>query len=452
MDPTRRLVFVGGGHAHLLSLTRADELVRAGAEVVLVAPDRYHYYSGMGPGLLSGRYRPADARFDVEALVTARGGRFLRGRVVRIDPSARRLELEGGAALEYDLASFNTGSRVAAERIPGAAEHAVPVKPIENLEQVRAELLGRPAGAECRLLVIGGGPAGVELAGNAWALARAHGLRLRVTLAEGAGRLLAGLPPRAGRLAAAALAQRGVEVRAGFRLAALDRSVARGAGGEEIGFDLALLASGVVPHPLYAESDLPTGPGGGLLVDDHLRCVGHPELFGGGDGVSLASRPLDRVGVYAVRQAPVLFRNLLASLTGRPLQVFRPQRRYLLILNLGDGTGLLVWGPVVVRARWALAWKHHLDTSFTARFHPSPPLTPEAAMRFTDLFHPVTEQTADAARAWLEEQPPGSYTLLDVRQPEEYEQGHLPGAVLIPVAELADRLGELDPAKPVLAY
>lgn len=73
-------------------------------------------------------------------------------------------------------------------------------------------------------------------------------------------------------------------------------------------------------------------------------------------------------------------------------------------------------------------------------------------MRFTDLFHPVTEQTADAARAWLEEQPPGSYTLLDVRQPEEYEQGHLPGAVLIPVAELADRLGELDPAKPVLAY
>jgi hypothetical protein len=63
------------------------------------------------------------------------------------------------------------------------------------------------------------------------------------------------------------------------------------------------------------------------------------------------------VGVYAVREAPVLCHNLLASLGGRPLRRFRPRRRFLLILNLGDGTGLLTWGPFSWHSRLAFRLK-----------------------------------------------------------------------------------------------
>lgn len=73
-------------------------------------------------------------------------------------------------------------------------------------------------------------------------------------------------------------------------------------------------------------------------------------------------------------------------------------------------------------------------------------------MRFSDLFSHVKTTDADAGRKWLEERPEGSYTLLDVREPEEYEQGHIPGALLIPLSELPDRLNEIDGQKPVLAY
>jgi rhodanese-related sulfurtransferase len=59
---------------------------------------------------------------------------------------------------------------------------------------------------------------------------------------------------------------------------------------------------------------------------------------------------------------------------------------------------------------------------------------------------------AEEARKRLEEEPPGSYTVLDVREPQEYEEGHIPGARLIPLSELPDRLSEIDPQKPVLAY
>jgi rhodanese-related sulfurtransferase len=69
-----------------------------------------------------------------------------------------------------------------------------------------------------------------------------------------------------------------------------------------------------------------------------------------------------------------------------------------------------------------------------------------------DLFSRTKTMEADEARQWMEGRPAESFTLLDVRQPEEYERGHLPGAVLIPLPELEKRRGEIDPEKPVLAY
>jgi rhodanese-related sulfurtransferase len=69
-----------------------------------------------------------------------------------------------------------------------------------------------------------------------------------------------------------------------------------------------------------------------------------------------------------------------------------------------------------------------------------------------DYFKPVSTMTAGEVRAFLRERSPESYNLIDVRQPGEYEVGHLPGARLIPIAELADRLGELDRSKPTITY
>jgi len=74
-------------------------------------------------------------------------------------------------------------------------------------------------------------------------------------------------------------------------------------------------------------------------------------------------------------------------------------------------------------------------------------------MKFMDRLRGVQSLDADEAREWMGSRQEGAYTLLDVRQPEEYEQvGHLPGAVLIPLPELPDRLAELDRTKPILAY
>ena len=73
-------------------------------------------------------------------------------------------------------------------------------------------------------------------------------------------------------------------------------------------------------------------------------------------------------------------------------------------------------------------------------------------MGVLDYFKSVPTMTAEEARKFLSERKPDEYNLVDVRQPKEYENDHIPGANLIPMAELSDRLGEIDPAKPTVVY
>lgn len=73
-------------------------------------------------------------------------------------------------------------------------------------------------------------------------------------------------------------------------------------------------------------------------------------------------------------------------------------------------------------------------------------------MKWKAFFNPVGSMDPGEARAYITAHQEGNYTLLDVRQPREYEENRIPGATLIPLPQLSDRLRELDPEKPVLAY
>ncbi len=73
-------------------------------------------------------------------------------------------------------------------------------------------------------------------------------------------------------------------------------------------------------------------------------------------------------------------------------------------------------------------------------------------MSLLDYFKPVSTWSAEKVRQFLKEKNPEEYNLVDVRTPREYEGGHLPGARLIPVGEVANRLSELDPDKPTIVY
>ena len=139
----------------------------------------------------------------------------------------------------------------------------------------------------------------------------------------------------------------------------------------EVTFDLALLSWGIRPSRLFCDSGLPTGKDGGLLVNTFLQSVAHPEIFGGGDCISFEKQPLDKVGVYAVRQNPILYRNLMAALEDRALETFQPQDVYLLIYNLGNNTGIFCRRNRVFKGRLIFYLKDYIDRKFMRKFQVS---------------------------------------------------------------------------------
>jgi NADH dehydrogenase FAD-containing subunit len=373
----KHLVLVGGGHAHLTVLSLIHDYTARGHRVTLVSPTPFHYYSGMGPGLLGGLYRPEECRFPVRAMAEAGGGTFVEDAVARVDPHRRILILASGGELPYDVASFNTGSRVPLERLGGEGPGIVPVKPVERLLEAREAILARlQAGQQLRLLVAGGGPAGVEVAGNLARLLIESGGCGEIVLVAGE-RLLGGGPQEARELALESLQGREVAVLEGVRVRRLREGAALLDDGSRLGYDVAFAAVGIEPSPLFRASGLPTGPDGGLLVDACLQCVVHPELFGGGDCIHFGPRPLDKVGVYAVRQNPVLHHNLLAALEERETRPFTPQQHYLLIFNLGDGHAILRRQEWVSDGRLAFRLKDRIDRRFVRRFQPAVGRPPE---------------------------------------------------------------------------
>ena len=163
---SKRLVIAGGGHAHMLTLARLDEFVAQGVEVTVIGPDEYHYYSGMGPGMLGGTYRPEEIRFATRHLVEKKGGVFKQAEVIAIRPVERILMLSTGETVPYDVLSCNLGSQVPDDLVHGPPNDIFPVKPIEGLFRARRRILELGSKEKIRIAVAGGGPSAVEIAGN----------------------------------------------------------------------------------------------------------------------------------------------------------------------------------------------------------------------------------------------------------------------------------------------
>ncbi len=366
----KHLILVGGGHAHLAVLKNLKDFVARGHRVTLINPSEYHYYSGMGPGLLSGLYSPNQVRFHVARMATDRGAVFVRDQVIRIDADQRLLHLASGDSLSYDFASFNTGSSVPDILTAGSPSCVIPVKPISGLLLARQRILAELPAKRLHLVVVGGGPAGIELCGNLWRLVRDAGGRAEITLVGGH-RLLSGFPDRVRQLALASLAERGIRVLEGVKVQSITDRLLTLSDGDELVCDLGLLAVGVKPSSIFSVSNLEVGADGGLLVDDTLRSLSAPELFGGGDCICLQSRPLAKVGVYAVRQSPILYHNLMAALEDEAMRHFVPQKMVMLILNLGNGRGILNRGRLVFTGRWPFLFKDWIDSRFVKAFQVS---------------------------------------------------------------------------------
>ncbi len=371
---TRDLVLIGGGHAHALVLRRWGMKPLPGARLTLISPDPTAPYTGMLPGHIAGLY-PRDAlEIDLVRLARHAGARLILDRATGIDRAARRVHLAGRPPVAYDVVSLDIGITSTMAELPGFSEHAVPAKPLAVYATRWARFLEDvAAGAPPRVAVIGGGVAGVEIA-----LAMAYrlgssGHRPEVTVIEAGPMALPGLSPRSRAGLLGHMTRLGVALRTGVRPVAITAEAVELHDASRLPAALVVGAAGARPQPWLRATGLDLTDGH-VTIDAHLRSVTDPAVFAVGDCAHLRAAPLPKAGVFAVRQAPVLWHNLRAALGAGRLRAYRPQRDYLKLVSTG-GKGAVAdkWG-LTLDGRWLWRLKDAIDARFMRALSDLPPM------------------------------------------------------------------------------
>lgn len=381
----RDIVLVGGGHSHVGVLRRFGMQPLPGVRLTLVCTDAHTPYSGMLPGYVAGHYRYDDVHIDLGRLAGFARARFLCAEVIGIDRAARTVHLRDRPPIRYDLVSINTGSTPQVAAVPGAAAHAVPVKPITGFNQRWLALLERVRGhvGPMTIAVVGGGAGGVELL-----LAMQYRLtqELRALGRDPAALVFhlftsdeCLLTTHNGGVRArfdAVLAARAVQVHRSARVAEVTaRSVCTQAG-DRFEVDETVWVTQAGGAGWLRDTGLALDTAGFVVVNQYLQSVTDPAVFAAGDVASLQDRPLEKAGVFAVRMGLPLAENLRRAVLARPLQAYRPQRRWLALISTGDRYAVASRGGLGFAGAWVWRWKDWIDRRFMRRFAEFPPMAP----------------------------------------------------------------------------
>ena len=360
----QRLILAGGGHSHLLVLEALQKRQLVNAEIILVSDSRWQYYSGMLPGLVAGHYQLSQCRIDLQGLCQRAGCRLVEDCIVGLDAGRKQLFLASGDTLDYNILSLAVGSQVETSELTGLGDRLLTVRPFATFIE-RWNVLVEVATTQphYHIAIAGAGAAGVEMA-----LSARYRLPedVKISLLAGDEGILSSFADsvrwRARReLKRAAVSVVCQRVRAvGSQLWLYD--------GQRLEVDTVITATGASAPAWLKGCGLTLDEQGFVLVDAAQRSVSSEAVFASGDVCKRIDIDNARSGVQAVQSAPVLLHNLLASLDGRPLQMFRPRQVVLYLLACGRRYAIMSFGVLSLAGGWAWRWKDRIDRRFMRRF------------------------------------------------------------------------------------
>ncbi len=388
------VVLVGAGHAHVGVLRRFGMAPMPGVRFTLITRQVDTPYSGMLPGMIAGLYRPDEVHIDTGPLARFAGARLYHSEVVGLDLEGKRVLCNNRPPVPYDVLSINIGSTPGALDVPGVAERAIPVKPIDSFlarfETVRARILAN--GGYARVGVVGAGAGGVELI-----LALHHRLtgdvkavgldpaRLSFALLTSSAELLPTLPSKVRRRFTEIMAERGIALHTGSRVTSLDAVGAVTTDGQTIPLDEVFWTTRAAAAPWLAETGLKLDRNGFIRVGLTLQSVSHSDVFVAGDVASIDGHDVPRSGVYAVRSAPTLSSNIRRLIAGGKLTSYRPQHDALYLISTGGPHAIGTRNGISFESDWAWKLKDWIDRRFMNKFNALPQMQQQAEAPITGI-------------------------------------------------------------------
>lgn len=372
--PSRpRVVVVGAGFGGLAAVR---QLADAPVDVVLIDRHNHHTFLPLLYQVATAGLNPADVAHPVRGIVQRQRNVSVRlATVTGVDWSRREVHVDGGEPVRFDHLILAAGSTAHFFDTPGAAEFGFPLYALEDATALRNHVLERFEAADAdptlvddgalTVVVVGGGPTGVEVAGALAELfsqvlrkdfAGLDVLRARVVLVEMADSLLGNFRAASRWDAFDALRARGVEVRLGESVDAVHETEVHLSSGTVVAAHTLVWAAGVQASPLASALGIPVGRGGRIDVARDLSVPGHDGVWAIGDVANIPSRrgPLPQLAAVAQQSGRHVARQIVRRLDGRGT---RPMR-YLdkgIMATVGRRAAVAEL-PFGVRLSGTLAW------------------------------------------------------------------------------------------------
>jgi NADH dehydrogenase len=336
------VVIIGAGFG---GLTLARRLRRLPVDVLLVDQHNYHTFQPL-------LYQVATAGLEAEEIAHAVRGIFHRqpwfafrlDRVVGVDLAGRRIRFSDGAEEPFDFLVVAAGTVTHYFNVEGAETHALPLKSLPEAIHLRSHIMETFERASehpemiddgaLTMVVVGGGPTGVEMAGALYELActvlaqdfpAIATQRVSIKLIEASDEILSPFHPRLRMYALKTLRRKGIDVLLNHRVKSVTRNRIFLADGSVLPAHTLVWAAGVRPSPLAAALGTPLTKQGRLAVEPDLSLPGYPHVFAIGDiagSVDDEGRPHPQIAPVAIQGGRHVARQIRARLEGRAASPF----------------------------------------------------------------------------------------------------------------------------------
>ena len=355
-----------------------------GLTLTLVSPFDRATYSGMLPGTLAGLYDPVEMEIELRPLTEHCGTELIVAAATGFDPVQREVRFDGQPPIRFDIASIGIGSIPSHRELWQGRAGVLSLKPMATFLARLERRIGDRTAADrsvgqsepLKIVIVGAGAAGVEVAFCLDERLRNRGLSTGILLIDAHEEILCGYSSGAVRLARREMDRRGILFRPSCRVIGCEDAHAGTAEPVVLTFndgtvavaDVVIWAAGAAPPPVLEQFDLPKTPDGFPAVRPTLQSTADLPVFIVGDTAGFVGEPVPKAGVYAVREGPILCHNLRALVEERPFKTYKPQHRFLSLLSTGDGRAIMEYHGVSFHTRWAGWLKDRIDRRFMARF------------------------------------------------------------------------------------
>jgi NADH:ubiquinone reductase (H+-translocating) len=364
------VVIVGAGFG---GLSATEELSKEGFRVTLLDRFPYNTFQPLLYQVATGGLNPGDVTYSLRYYAARHEGvRFRVAEVVGIDHDQQEVICDDGVRVGYDYLIIGTGITTNHFGIPGAAEYTMSMYTRAEALKVRDTIFGSmeiiagqsdPNTGEFTVVIVGGGPTGVEMAGQLAELKtqalpmtypELNPARVHVVLVEMTNNLLPPFEDSLRKYTLQELIKRGVDVRLNTAITEIEPDRVDFKDGSSMPVDLVIWAAGVSGYQRMRDWGLPIGRAGRIEVNEDTRVVGEERIFAIGDAAVIVNNPLPQLGQPALQMGKFAAKQIARLHRGLETQSFHYfDKGFMATIGRGDA---VLQMPIGIKLKGVLAW------------------------------------------------------------------------------------------------